>query len=259
MTGSNKRGIVVQQRDEHLLRELAVMRLVDREQAKCVAGFHSTTRANRRLRALTDAGLLRRYFLGTRGAGQKALYAHTVKGANLVGVPYRGPRRPDNALLVADYFVIHQLHVNQIYCILKYQPSSVDHANFLCWESFYAPIDTAKLLIPDGYVELAGRERTVAAFLEIDLGHERGNVWPNKVTNYLSYIASGEFEKRFGQRQFRVLVVTNSDRRMQSLRAITLKLTPKIFWFTTFDAVERDGMWAPIWFRPDGDAALALL
>jgi FlaA1/EpsC-like NDP-sugar epimerase len=46
------------------------MRVVDREQAKIVAAFGSTTRANARLLALTRAGLLRRFFLGTRGGGQ---------------------------------------------------------------------------------------------------------------------------------------------------------------------------------------------
>jgi hypothetical protein len=259
MIGINKRGIIVQEREKYLLRELAVMRLVDLEQAKCVAGFRSDTRAYTRLHALTDAGLMRRFFLGTEGSGQKVLYAHSVRGANLVQVPYRGPRRQAEKSLVADYFVIHQLHINRLYCVLKYQPIPVLDAKFLRWESFYEPIDGSKLLIPDGYVEVATRERTVSAFLEVDLGHERGGVWPKKVTNYLRYAASGEFPKRFSQPQFRVLVVTNSDRRMQSLRAVTLKLTSKIFWFTTFDDIASDGFWAPIWFRPEGDAALPLL
>ena len=115
MTGNNGRGIVLQARDRQLLQELAVMRVVDREQAKIVAGFGSTTRANVRLLALTRAGLLRRFFLGA-GAGRKALYAMSAKGAQLVGVPMRGPRRQSDEVLVADFFVQHQLTVNEIYC-----------------------------------------------------------------------------------------------------------------------------------------------
>ena len=77
VTGSwSKREIV------SFLAELAVMRVVDREQAKIVAGFGSTTRANARLLALTRAGLLRRFFLGTTGAGQKALYAFRTRERN---------------------------------------------------------------------------------------------------------------------------------------------------------------------------------
>ena len=48
MTGSN-RGLVLQPRDRRLLEELAVMRVVDREQARIAAGFGSITRVNARL------------------------------------------------------------------------------------------------------------------------------------------------------------------------------------------------------------------
>jgi len=116
MTGN--RPMIVQPRDLHLLRELSVMRVIDREQAKVVAGFTSTTRANTRLLTLTNTGLLRRFFLGS-GGGRKALYALSAKGAQLAEVPIRGPRRPQDAMLVADFFVQHQLTVNDLYCSLK--------------------------------------------------------------------------------------------------------------------------------------------
>ena len=64
MAGNRRRGIVVQQRDRHLLSELGVMRIIDREAAKIVAGFRSTRRANARLLQLTRAGLLRQFFIG---------------------------------------------------------------------------------------------------------------------------------------------------------------------------------------------------
>src|SRR5436853_532384 len=116
MTGNNHGGMVIQERDRHLLRELAVMRVVDREQAQMVGGFHSTTRINARLLALVRAGLLRRFFLGTNAGGTKALYALSVKGAQLVGVPARGPQRRKDEMLAADFFIQHQLTVNELYC-----------------------------------------------------------------------------------------------------------------------------------------------
>src|SRR6202521_5487825 len=109
MTGNNHKGIILQDRDRHLLRELALMRVIDREQAMCVAGFGSTTRANSRLLGLTRAGLLRRFFLGTKAGGKKALYALSRTGAKLVDVPFRAPRRAHNEVLIADSFVTHQL------------------------------------------------------------------------------------------------------------------------------------------------------
>ena len=93
MTGNEQHGMVIQERDRHLLRELSVMRVIDREQAKTVAGFSSTTRANARLLLLTRAGLLRRFFLGTIAGGAKALYTLSLKGAQFVGVPESGPDR----------------------------------------------------------------------------------------------------------------------------------------------------------------------
>jgi len=48
MAGNDRKLVILQDRDMHLMRELAVMRVIDREQAKVVAGFGSTTRANAR-------------------------------------------------------------------------------------------------------------------------------------------------------------------------------------------------------------------
>src|SRR5437588_6146886 len=119
MTGSN-RGLVLQPRDRRLLEELAVMRVVDREQARIAAGFRSTTRVNARLLRLTRAGLLRRFFVGTTAGGAKALYALSLKGARAIGVPLRGPQRRQDEAIVADFFVEHQLAVNEVYCRLKF-------------------------------------------------------------------------------------------------------------------------------------------
>src|SRR5216684_95442 len=141
MNGSDRslgkpRGMVIQERDRHLLRELAIMRVIDREQAKIVAGFGSTTRANARLLALTRAGLLRRFFLGTTAGGAKALYALSKKGAQLVGVPERGPQRRHDAALVGDFFVEHQLAVNAIYCALKSQSVAQTEITLERWLGF---------------------------------------------------------------------------------------------------------------------------
>jgi hypothetical protein len=259
MTGNKHEGIVLQDRDRHLMRELATMRVIDREQAKCVAGFGSTRRVNDRLLILTRAGLLRRFFLGTRSGGQKALYALSPTGAKLVDVPFRGPRRAQNQVLVADFFVAHQLSINHIYCALKFQPISIPGATFGKWLSFYEPLESSTRLIPDSYVEILAPEKTLAAFIEVDLGHEALSVWKSKVENYLRYAISGSFAKGFSQPQFRVLVVVNSERRMHSLRKATSSFTDKLFWFATFDSIVSDGFWSPVWFRPNRDQRQCLL
>jgi protein involved in plasmid replication-relaxation len=259
MTGNRERGLVLQDRDRHLLKELAVTRVMDREQVKCVAGFRSTTRANCRLLTLTRNGLLRRFFLGTSAGGKKALYALSPTGAKVADVPYRGPRRGRDEILVADFFVTHQLQINQIYCTLKYKPISFPGAQFQRWLSFQEPIEATGSLIPDGYVELRVPDKTIATFLEVDLGHESRSVWQTKVKAYLHLALSGAFEKVFHQPQFRVLTVTNSERRMASLQNCTALLTEKIFWFSTIDSINRDGFWSPVWVRPTEDRRQSLL
>jgi hypothetical protein len=253
------KGIVLQDRDRHLLRELATMRVIDREQAKCVAGFGSTTQVNIRLLALTRAGLLRRFFLGTTGGGQKALYALSPTGAKIVDVPFRGPRRPRDEVLVADFFASHQLLINRIFCLVKYHPISIPEATFLRWLSFHEPLESGTRLIPDGYFEILTSQKTLAAFLEVDLGHERLSVWKAKIDGYLRYAISGSFEEQFGLPQFRVLVIANSERRMHSLRASTLTVTDKVFWFSTFASITNSGFWSAIWLRADGDRRQTLL
>lgn len=259
MTGNDQGGLVLQNRDRHLLQELSVMRVIDREQAKCVAGFGSTTRANSRLLALTRAGLLRRFFLGTSSGGKKALYALSPAGAKLVQIPCRGPRRGRDEVLVADFFVTHQLWINRFYCTLKYRPIPIPGAEFRRWVSFTEPLERGSALIPDGYAEVSTPGKTLAAFLEVDLGHESRSVWRTKVQAYFQFGTSGNFGKTFGLPQFRVLVVTGSERRMDSLREATAAITEKIFWFSTLDEAAQGGFWSPVWSRPKDDRHLSLL
>lgn len=245
------KGFVVQPRDLTLLRSLAMLLVADCEQIKLVAGFGSTTRVNARLLQLVRAGLLRRFFFGS-GGGRKALYALSHKGARLAGVPYRGPRRTQDEILVADFFIAHQLTVNRLYCQLKYQNSLDPSVVFHRWISFHQQITPNLGLIPDGYAEFRADSEILASFLEVDLGHESSAIWKQKTRNYLQLAVSGEFQELFGQSRFRVLVLANSDRRVNSIRKTVAAVTEKVFWFATLESVSRN-FFAPVWFRPAGD------
>jgi len=252
-SGIERQRIVIQPRDRRLLQDLALLRIIDREQAKTIAGFASTTRANARLLALTRAGLLRRFFLATTAGGTKALYAVSREGAELADIPYRGPRRRNHEMLVADSFVHHQLAVNNIYCKLKTEIASHSNVALARWLSFHEPLTPQLRLIPDGYFELNTPSGIAACFLEVDLGHEHLKVWRKKVQNYLHLAISGDYERIFGQNRFRVLITANSDRRLLGIRNVVRASTEKIFWFTDLASVDRHGMLANIWLRPKGE------
>lgn len=258
MTGNRHRGMLIQERDRHLLRELALMRVADREQAGTAGGFGSTTRVNARLLALVRAGLLRRFFLGTNAGGTKALYALSAKGAELVGVPRRGPQRRNDETLVADFFIQHQLTINELYCRVKYGilPAGI---SFEKYQSFSSPIVAGLRLIPDGYLQLRTPTGILAAFLEVDLGHERGPVWRQKVENYLAFAISEAPEGKQFHRPFRVLVIAPTRRRVLSIRTIVAQKTAKIFWLTSLEAIRGADFFAPIWFRPKGNSQEPLI
>jgi len=257
MTGSKHAGFVLQNRDRLLLSELGVMRIIDREMVKVVAGFQSTRRANTRLLQLTRAGLLRRFFTGSIAHGRKAVYTLSPKGTALVNANLGGINRPAGRLLVGDTFIEHQSGINEVYLAIKYRlwPG----IGLSRWITFRQPISEAIKLTPDSYFELTTNGVVRPIFLEVDLGTEALSVWQQKTASYLQLAVSGEFSKLFRQPQFRVLVVANSERRLANIRTTVLKSTDKIFWFATFDNIHRDGLWAPVWLRPSGDLRQSLL
>jgi hypothetical protein len=257
MNGNKGAGIVIQERDRELLQKIGHLLVMDREQAKILGGFGSTTRVNTRLLTLTRAGFLKRFFLGTRAGGAKALYSLSPKGAKFVGLPDRGPQRRNNAALVGDLFVEHQLAINDIYCAFKIQMAPGD--SLRSWRTFLEPITQGIRLIPDGYMEFETPFGVFAAFLEVDLGSESRSVWKNKVKNYLNYADSGTYEKQYGRSRFRVLVIAHSERRMESIRRAVGEMTDKIFWFASQESIHRDGLFSPVWLRPRGEDRLPLI
>jgi len=132
-----------------------------------VTGADALTRVNTRLLALFRAGLLRRFFIGS-GGGRRALYAISLKGAQLIHSPNRGPRRRSDEMLVADFFVLYQLALNALYCAVKFGRTPIPHVQSVQWLSFYAPVGQGLQLIPDGYAEWKTPSGIDASFIEVD-------------------------------------------------------------------------------------------
>ncbi len=250
--GECRRGLMIQDRDLALLKQLWIMRVADRDQLMLAAAFHSVTRINARLLALTRAGLLRRFFVGS-GGGRKALYALSARGAQLIEMPRRGPRRRQNELLVADFSVIHQLAINDLYCNARFRPIPVPGVTCVNWMGFTEPVTEGSRLIPDGYVEFRTPEGIDGAFIEVDLGHENLTVWKEKAQRYLEFAVSGVFARKFSQPRFRVLVLANSPRRMRTVRAAVAEITQKIFWFASLGDAQGKKFFGPVWLRPIGE------
>lgn len=114
------------------------------------------------------------------------------------------------------------------------------------------------VVIPDGFFTLLNRQtkKTAYHFLEVDLKTETVQTdnttyrdWTRKVKAYIAYYNSNLFTRRYQAKNFRVLTVTASQRRLHNLKKKTEEAGgQKLFWFTTFDQLTAETAYtAPIW------------
>jgi hypothetical protein len=225
-----------------LLRKLGLLRFLDRNQIEQLAGFHSVSRANVRLAKLRNAGLITRYFTATMTGSRRSVYALTKSGAEEIQAHHVPLRWKPDSYLVGNSFAAHQLAMSDIY---------IDAANGqdIRWRTFPTPPVPSIPIIPDAVIETA----TQPFFLEMDLGTETMPVWTRKVALYLELAGSGAFREFIHHPQFAVLVVTDTEERLEQLRRHIAKQTPKLFWFQTLSTIKRQGFWSASWLRPQGD------
>jgi hypothetical protein len=244
--------MVLQPRDRELLRELAHLRVIDREDARTLAGFQSRTRANARLLALVRAGLLMKRAAGTIRGGHKFLYALSIRGAKLLGTRYRAPIWNPNTTLAWSPTLEHQLAVNRLYIGLRHGAPTAA-VSLTRWSTFDQPIAPTVRLIPDAYIEITTPTTVKAIFLEVDRGTETRRIWNRKVDAYLTLATSGHFAEIFQRPQFRVAVLAPTPRRLASLRACVARRTTKVFWFALLPSESGvDWLWQRRWLRPHG-------
>jgi hypothetical protein len=251
--------LVLQQRDLVLLKTLALLRIVDREQARMICGFGSLTRVNARLLKLRRAGLLKRFFFVSAEGGKRAIYCLTNRSAILIGSPHNAIQRPADSFLLGDKFVAHQLALNQVYCACLLKEPLPDGIAVRSWRTFRKPLSPSHSLIPDAYFEIHSIESVRPMFLEVDLGTEGLTVWNKKIEQYVRFAASGEFARLFHSNRFSVLVVATTEGRLQSLRACIRKITAKLFYLTMFEKIKEHGFWHSVWFRPEGEQTQSLI
>ena len=251
-------GTITTTRDLLVLRTLVVMRVVQVDDVMAIGRFSSVRRANRRLLKLVRAGLLKRWFVGTASGGQKALYGLSPQGAALIGetrqrlIPWK-----QDSIITNSQFLAHQMAVNAVFIQSRFR-ALLSGLSCERWMTFREPLSPSVPLMPDGYLELTRETVVHPMFLEVDLGTESSRVWERKVELYLKFALGSEFEPRFHQKRFRVLVVLHSERRMEAIRRTVAKRTEKLFWFSTQEDVSRKGLSSSIWLRPTGAERIPL-
>jgi Replication-relaxation len=104
--------------------------------------------------------------------------------------------------------------------------------------------------LPDCWIQFNGGE----AFVEVDLGTESLRVVERKFKNYIRFKESGSYASAFPDCDFRILFITTTEERIQSLQQI---VTSDDIWFSTMEEFVREKLDDAHWFSLRGFYALS--
>jgi len=242
MTG---KPVALTERDKTLIREVTRFGVMTRPQLMHLGLFASKTRANERLRRLTDAGYLAARRQPLQLGGPRNVY---MPGPNAAVAPLL-PRRLKHT---SDFHLSHQLGLVDIRLAFE------RHVHDLRWLTDRELAGAAAGLVPDAYVEYSHAGLMYAAFIELDRGTETHARIERKARTYADLAFTGRFERMFGRQFFRCLVVAESERRLKTLKQTIHRVTNRLFRLTTLDAIRTHGPIGSIWQRPDSDVLESL-
>ncbi len=260
-----KNVLLLQQRDMDILKNVYYFRFLESGQVRELCSFSSQKRANDRLRKLFDGGFLSRRLL-VSGFEKRLLYFIGPKTVELIASragldasEIRNKRM--KALKARDSFLFKFLRVNDFRFALE---MSLRKDSLMKTEIFkYKPVlflDEEKKLLPDAYFRLKCREKVRSFFLEEDQSVESRKRIERKVENYLDYGLSGSFERHFGFRYFRLLIICKSTARLKSLVKMIEKVTDKsFFWLASESDISPENILSEIWLRPNKEGSFSLL
>jgi hypothetical protein len=111
-------------------------------------------------------------------------------------------------------------------------------------------------------LSVPGIEKPAHFFLEVDQGTMSTKRWQEKVRAYIEYRTRGLSKEHYGTRNFRMLTVTTTDRRLRSLKRATEKAEGDYhFWFATQDHIDiwqPQRLLTPVWFVATKDEQRSL-
>jgi hypothetical protein len=230
--------LALTERDQRLCLEVQRFGALTREQAMRLGLFRSPTRAKARLKILADHGLLT--------VRPHAIPQHGVRHVYLPGPALRTPGVRSRLAHVSPLFLAHQLGLVDI------RIAFVHHTAVDRWWTD-TELRAAKLgLLPDSYVEYRQGTHSYAAFIEYDRGTETQARIHDKVRAYADLAFSGRFERTFGRRYFRLLLIADTPGRLTTLSKTAATVTDKVVRLGLLRDLITQGPLASIWRRPGG-------
>lgn len=216
--------------------------------------------ATRRLYTLYHNGYLERMFLPARGgvAVSPTVYLLGEKGAHELSLrgEYLNFYWSKDHLKIGTLFLSHTLAISEfrLNITLACRAAGI---SILEWRgerelkkdydkvTVTSPTGATRTIpiIPDSYFVLQTPQGKRHFVLELDRGTMEGKRFKAKVEGYTEYFKSGAYKERFGTKSLRVVTVTESQRRMKNLKAITERAGGKSrFWFASLDTLTDENI-----------------
>lgn len=234
--------------------------------------------ATKRLYRLYHNGYLERLFLPVRGgvAVSPTVYVLAEKGARELSLSgaYLNFFWSKDHLKIGTLFLGHTLSIAEfrLQVTLACRKAGIEVVEWRGERELKKDYDKVEVttssgttfqqpIIPDGYFILQTPQGKRHFVLELDRGTMEGKRFKAKVQGYTEYFKSGAYHQRYGTKSLRVLTVTETQRRMNNLKAITERAGGKTrFWFTTLpECATASVIHQPLWQVAGREEKSALL
>jgi len=277
---SRTSGVRITKRDVRLLQALPDYQALTTTQIQRLF-FPSLSRAQKRLRILSNHGLLKRHYRSVAiGAGSvEAVFFPTIQGMRILhsfgmdsGEKAIRPRRE-----CSDMFLDHTLARNDFRIGLELAFRNQPDVDFVSWKQGKSIARTVTMvygenrpsmkiitIIPDGLFELECNGQNYRYYVENDLGTTSLPRIRMKLSAYTKLSIQDRMQINDGSCPFKVLWITRAQKRFQNMigaceQIYRGQLTLNLFWFTTDRPNWLDDpirIISPIWHRP-GNSDLA--
>lgn len=260
----SRNPLILQPRDTEILKAVYEYRFLTGEQIRNLCGFNCRKRTNNRLRKLFDNGFLSRRLFVSHFERQILYFLGPEAIETIVSKtgldPLEVRRKRLKALKTRDSFLGHFLSINNFRYSLEVCSRKNPQLKTEAWK--YKPAlfsEEEARIYPDAYFRLRYSEKTQPFFLEIDRSVESRKRIRKKMEDYLDYGLSGDFERQFGFKYFRLLIVCKTLVRLKTILRLIERATDKSFCFLTIEkSIRPEKIMSPIWHRPNKEGLFSL-
>lgn len=248
---------VIQPRDQALLVDLYLQRVLTRDQVIGLNHFRTVVRCNARLRKLASVGYLAKLTFAARGSGSQTVWCLGKGAAKIVadqldtdvGNIARAVASPVPAALLDHTLLLTDTRIWFERAATRGSVARFRWASEALCRHEYVSAGRQWIIKPDGFVEWQGATGWRRFFVEVDLGNVSRAEFKSKCEGYVHYGASGAFQDVYGEPGFGVLVFTTGHRRLAHLAAVAEAAGLREFHLSRLSALRDDESFADLWHQ----------